>query len=95
MAKYNIARIEALRTKIDNKFNELIDKHFDKLSNNEMAWLKCVSINSIMTMKRNGYTNDEIMTTFGAHGQTKEQQVKSRVRTMTDDELAALGLKRI
>lgn len=94
--KYNNEQIDMLRTKIDNKFRELvIDKHFDELSNNEMAWLKCVSLSSIMTMKKSGYTNDEIMTTFGAHGQTKEQQVKSRVRTMTDEELAVLGLKRI
>jgi hypothetical protein len=93
--KYTNEQIDTLRTKIDTKFRELIDKHFDELSNNEMAWLKCVSLSSIMTMKKSGYTNDEIMTTFGVHGQTKEQQVKSRVRTMTDDELAALGLKRI
>lgn len=93
--KYNNEQIDMLRTKIDNKFRELTNKHFDELSNNEMAWLKTVSLSSVMTMKKSGYTNDEIMTTFGVHGQTKEQQVKSRVRTMTDDELAALGLKRI
>lgn len=93
--KYTNEQIDMLRTKIDNKFRELTDKHFDELSNNEMAWLKCVSLSSIMTMKKSGYSNDEIMTTFGNHGQTKEQQVKSRVRTMTDEELAALGLKRI
>jgi hypothetical protein len=93
--KYTNEQIDTLRTKIDTKFRELTNKHFDQLSNNEMAWLKCVSLSSIMTMKKSGYSNDEIMTTFGSHGQTKEQQVKSRVRTMTDDELAALGLKRI
>lgn len=93
--KYTNEQIATITGKVNAKLEELLDKDFAELSNNEMAWLKCVSINSIMTMKRNGYTNDEIMTTFGNHGQTKEQQVKSRVRTMTDDELAALGLKRI
>ena len=93
--KYNNEQIEKITAKVNAKLTELLDKDFDELSNNEMAWLKTVSLSSIMTMKKSGYTNDEIMTTFGAHGQTKEQQVKSRVRTMTDDELAALGLKRI
>jgi hypothetical protein len=93
--KYNNEQIEKINAKVNDKLSELLDKDFDELSNNEMSWLKCVSLSSIMTMKKSGYTNDEIMTTFGVHGQTKEQQVKSRVRTMTDDELAALGLKRI
>jgi hypothetical protein len=93
--KYTDEQINTIKAKVNAKLEELLDKNFSGLSNNEMAWLKCVSINSIMTMKRNGYSNNEIMTTFGNHGQTKEQQVKSRVRTMTDDELAALGLKRI
>lgn len=93
--KYNNEQIKTITDKVNAKLAELLEKDFDELSNNEMAWLKCVSLSSIMTMKKSGYTNDEIMTTFGNHGQTKEQQVKSRVRTMTDDELAALGLKRI
>jgi hypothetical protein len=93
--KYTNEQIEKITAKVNAKLSELLDKDFDKLSNNEMAWLKCVSLSSIMTMKKSGYTNEEIMTTFGNHGQTKEQQVKSRVRTMTDEELAALGLKRI
>lgn len=93
--KYNKEQIEKITAKVNAKLTELLDKDFDELSNNEMAWLKTVSLSSIMTMKKSGYSNDEIMTTFGVHGQTKEQQVKSRVRTMTDDELAALGLKRI
>lgn len=93
--KYNNEQIKTITDKVNAKLEELLDKDFDELSNNEMAWLKCVSLSSIMTMKKSGYTNDEIMTTFGNHGQTKEQQVKSRVRTMTDEELAALGLKRI
>lgn len=93
--KYNNEQIEKITAKVNTKLAELLEKDFDELSNNEMAWLKCVSLSSIMTMKKSGYSNDEIMTTFGNHGQTKEQQVKSRVRTMTDDELAALGLKRI
>ena len=92
---YNEEQIKTRFEAIKNKAMELFAKNFDELSNNEMAWLKCVSLSSIMTMKKSGYSNEEIMTTFGAHGQTKEQQVKSRVRTMTDDELAALGLKRI
>lgn len=93
--KYTNEQLSTIKNKILDKFDELSNKDFENLSNNEMAWLKCVSLSSIMTMKKSGYSNDEIMTTFGNHGQTKEQQVKSRVRTMTDDELAALGLKRI
>ena len=93
--KYTTEQLKTIKNKILAKFEELSIKDFAELSNNEMAWLKCVSLSSVMTMKKSGYSNDEIMMTFGNHGQTKEQQVKSRIRTMTDDDLAALGLKRI
>ena len=93
--KYNNEQIEKITAKVNAKLEELLDKDFDELSNNEMAWLKTVSLSSIMTMKKSGYTNNEIMTTFGNSGRTKEQQFKSSVRTMTDEDLAAYGLKRI
>ena len=81
--------------KVNEKLQELLTKDFEDLSNNEMAWLKCVSLSSIMTMKKNGYDNETIMTTFGCHGQDRAQQVKSRIKRMTDEDLEALGLKRI
>lgn len=88
----DIKRIKAIH---EEKLQELIEKDFDTLSNNEMAWLKCVSLSSIMTMKKNGYDNETIMTTSGCHGQDRIQQVKSRVKHMSDEDLEALGLKRI
>ena len=81
--------------KVNEKLQELFTKDFEDLSNNEMAWLKCVSLSSIMTMKKNGYDNETIMTTFGCHGQDRAQQVKSRIKHMSDEDLEALGLKRI
>lgn len=92
---YNQEQIEKIKAIHEEKLQELIKKDFDTLSNNEMAWLKCVSLSSIMTMKKNGYDNETIMTTFGCHGQDRVQQVKSRIKHMTDDDLEALGLKRI
>lgn len=92
---YNAEQIEKIKAIHDEKLQELIEKDFDALSNNEMAWLKCVSLSSIMTMKKNGYDNETIMTTFGCHGQDRAQQIKSRSKHMSDAELAAIGLKRI
>lgn len=86
---------EIFTNKVNEKLQELLTKDFEDLSNNEMAWLKCVSLSSIMTMKKNGYDNETIMTTFGCHGQDRAQQVKSRIKNMTDEDLEALGLKRI
>lgn len=86
---------EIFTNKVNKKLNELLTKDFKDLSNNEMAWLKCVSLSSIMTMKKNGYDNETIMTTFGCHSQDRTQQVKSRIKHMTDEDLEALGLKRI
>ena len=86
---------EIFTNKVNEKLQELLTKDFEDLSNNEMAWLKCVSLSSIMTMKKNGYDNETIMTTFGCHGQDRAQQVKSRIKHMSDEDLEALGLKRI
>ena len=86
---------EIFTNKVNEKLQELLTKDFEDLSNNEMAWLKCVSLSSIMTMKKNGYDNETIMTTFGCHGQDRAQQVKSRIKNMTDEDLEALGLKLI
>lgn len=86
---------ELFTNKVNEKLQDLLTKDFEDLSNNEMAWLKCVSLSSIMTMKKNGYDNETIMTTFGCHGQDRAQQVKSRIKHMSDEDLEALGLKRI
>lgn len=92
---YNKEQLENIKTLHEAKLQELIEKDFEALSNNEMAWLKCVSLSSIMNMKKNGYDNETIMTTFGCHGQDRAQQVKSRIKHMSDEDLEALGLKRI
>lgn len=86
---------EIFTSRVNEKLQELLTKNFDDLSNNDMAWLKCVSLSSIMAMKKNGYDNETIMTTFGCHGQDRAQQVKSRIKHMSDEDLEALGLKRI
>lgn len=78
------------------KLNAILDKDFDELSNNELAFLKCVSLSSIMTMKRAGYSNDDII----LHNQQNKtpatkKTVAKAMNAMTDDELLALGFKRV
>lgn len=78
------------------KLNVILNKDFDELSNNELAFLKCVSLSSIMTMKRAGYSNDDIV----LHNQQNKtpatkKTVAKAMNAMTDDELLALGFKRV
>lgn len=78
------------------KLNAILEKDFDELSNNELAFLKGVSLSSIMTMKRAGYSNEEIV----LHNQQNKtpatkKTVAKAMNAMTDDELLALGFKRV
>ena len=78
------------------KLNAILDKDFDELSNNELAFLKGVSLSSIMTMKRAGYSNDDII----LHNQQNrtpatKKSVAKAMNAMSDDELLAMGFKRV
>ena len=78
------------------RLNIILNKDFQELSNNELAFLKCVSLSSIMTMKRAGYSNDDII----LHNQQNKasatkKNVAKAMNAMTDDELLAMGFKRI
>lgn len=78
-----------------NALNVLFDKDFDQLSNNEMAFVKNVSLSSIMSMKKKKYTNDQIMTTFAHQPKDKTTVIKSAIAGLSDEQLAELGLSRI
>lgn len=87
---------EGIRQKHLEKLNSIMNKDFSDLSNNELAFLKAVSLSSIMTMKKAGYSNDEIM----LHDQ--QNKAKTTVKTavkyingLTDEQLEALGFKRL
>lgn len=78
------------------KLNAILDRDFDDLSFNELAFLKCVSLSSIMTMNKAGYSKDDIV----LHNQQNKtpatkKTVAKVMKTMTDDELLAMGFKRI
>lgn len=87
---------ELIRQKHLEKLNAIMDKDFEVLSNNELAFLKAVSLSSIMTMKKAGYSNDEIM----LHDQQNKSKttVKTAVKyinSLTAEQLEALGFKRL
>ena len=46
-------------------------------------------------MKKKGYNNDQIMTTHQKEKQTEEQKFAKKAAMFTDEQLAALGLKRV
>lgn len=87
---------EIIRQKHLIKLNAILDKDFSELSNNELAFLKAVSLSSIMTMKKAGYDNDTIM----LHDQQNKAKVTTKtalkyLSTVDDEQLAALGFKRL
>lgn len=78
------------------KLNAILERDFEDLSHNELAFLKCVSLSSIITMHKAGYSKDDIV----LHNQqnktpTTKKNVAKVMKTMTDDELLAMGFKRI
>ena len=93
--KYTETEIKAIKENFLIKIDELAAKEFSELSNSEMSWLKGVAISSIMTMKKKGYNNDQIMTTHQKEKQTPEQKFVKQAAAFTDEQLAALGLKRV
>ena len=80
--KYTTEQKTTIIENINNKLNDLLDKDFDTLSNNEMAFIKCVSLSSIMTMKKAGRDNDYIMT----HVQ-KEASPENKEKKMNDEKV--------
>lgn len=91
--KYDQTTIENIKTAHNDYLDKLLSIDFDQLSNKEMSFIKMVSTSSIATMKQNGKDNDYIMT----HDRVNRGpvDVKSAVMTFTDEQLAALGLKRV
>ncbi|MBS7358965.1 MAG: hypothetical protein KIG84_10135 [Bacteroidales bacterium] len=93
--KYTEEEINTVKEIFLNRIDELAAKDFSELSNSEMSWLKGVAVSSIMTMKKKGYSNDRIMTTHQNEKQTPEQKFAKQAAAFTDEQLAALGLKRV
>lgn len=91
--KYDQITIENIKTAHNDYLDKLLNKEFELLSNKEMAFIKMVSTSSIATMKQAGKDNGYIMT----HDRVNRGpvDVKSAVMTLTDEQLAALGLKRV
>lgn len=93
--KYTETEINTIKEDFLNRIDELAAKEFSELSNSEMSWLKGVAVSSIMTMKKKGYNNDQIMTTHQREKQTEEQKFAKKAAMFTDEQLAIFGLKRI
>jgi methyltransferase-like protein len=93
--KYTTEEINAIKENFLTRIDELTTKEFSELSNSEMSWLKGVAVSSIMTMKKKGYSNDQIMTTHQREKQTDVQKVGKVIVNFTDEQLKELGLSRI
>lgn len=93
--KYTEKEIKTIKENFLTRIDELTTKEFSELSNSEMSWLKGVAVSSIMTMKKKGYSNDQIMTTHQREKQTDVQKVGNIIVNFTDEQLAVLGLSRI
>lgn len=91
--KYDQTTIENIKTAHATYLDKLLNIDFDKLSNKEMAFIKMVSTSSIATMKQAGKDNDYIMT----HDRVNKGPVdmSKAVAALTDEQLEALGLKRV
>lgn len=87
---------DLIRQKHLEKLNAIMDKDFENLSNNELAFLKAVSLSSIMTMKKAGYSNNEIMLHDQQHkSKTTVKTAVKYINGLTDEQLEALGFKRL
>lgn len=78
------------------KLNAILERDFEDLSHNELAFLKCVSLSSILTMHKAGYSKDDIV----LHNQQNKtpatkKSVAKAMNAMSDDELLAMGFKRV
>lgn len=88
---------ELIRQKHLEKLNAIMDKDFEMLSHNELAFLKCVSLSSIISMKKAGYSKDEMM----LHDQQNKAKVNTAktavkyINSLTTEQLEALGFKRL
>lgn len=84
--------INSLIERVDN----LLEIDVNDLSNNELAFIKNVSLSSIMSMKKKRYTNEQILTTNRNTSRNFETTVKSTIANMSDEELSEkYGLKRV
>lgn len=95
MDKYTQTEINEIKNKFIERIDKLTGKEFGDLSISEMAWLKCVAVSSIMAMKKKGYSNTYIMTTHQHEKQTPVQKASKVISTLTDEQLAELGLTRM
>lgn len=90
--KYNSEQIQQIKSLHAKYLDSLLDIDFDKLSNNQMSFIRCVSLSSIMTMKKHKSNNDIMTSPLQGVTQTS---MKDRLASMSNDELAELGLSRI
>ena len=90
--KYTNEQIQQIKALHANYLDNLLDIDFDKLSNNQMSFIRCVSLSSIMTMKKHKSNNDIMNSPLPGVSQVS---MKDRLATMSDDELAELGLSRM
>ena len=97
--KNQIGKIMKLREFLDLSYTieqhkakllQLAEKRVDDLSISEMAFIKMVSSGSITTMRKNGATNGHILATEKKVALSKEEKVKRYLKSLSQDDLAAL-----
>ena len=73
-----------------DKLLRLAEKEVGDLSISEMAFIKMVSSGSITTMRKNGATNGHILSTEKKECMSKKDKVKLYLKSLSQDDLAAL-----
>lgn len=90
--QYTTSKIQEIKDLHNRYLDSLLKIDFDRLSNNQMAFIRCVSLSSIMTMKKQK-TNEEIMLS-PIQGCTNVS-LKEQLAMMSNEQLQELGLKKL
>lgn len=91
--KYNQNQIEQIKDLHNRYLDNLLQLDFDKLSNNQMSFIRCVSLSSIMSMKKTKSNNDIMLSQI--KDCNIQVSIKDKLAMMSNEELEALGLSRI
>lgn len=90
--KYSENKKQEIKNLHNKYLDSLLDIDFENLSNNQMSFIRCVSLSSIMTMKKSK-SNEQIM--LSPIKDCTTISIQEQLSMMSSEQLAQLGLKKI
>lgn len=90
--KYSENKKQEIKNLHNKYLDSLLDLDFENLSNNQMSFIRCVSLSSIMTMKKSK-SNEQIM--LSPIKDCTTISIQEQISMMSSEQLAQLGLKKI